>query len=285
MIQPVGRQAGGALAPDWIPLLPEHEQRLDEILQYWERSTSKIKRYRCRFQRYEYGAQTRRTQEPKTYSEGVIKFADPDKGLFQVDKIQHRRATKEGSEPKWVTQNDGYHEHWVCDGKSIYEFDHGRKQLIQRTLPPDLRGRRITEGPLPFMFGAKAVQIRRRFWIRPIWPAASKNEYWLELVPKTLEDSANYRKLKIVIAEKDYLPQGMILYYRDNTQTNFVFQSRETNWSTVAQQLNLFHREFFEPRPPSGWKKVVEPIQPTTASAPPNGARQAERRPQSIRPR
>ena len=280
MIKPVSRQAGGALAPSWIPLPDEHEERLKKILQFWEFSTAKIERYRCKFRRYEYGVKAK-----KSYSEGVIKFAAPDKGLFRVDKIQHPRAAKAGEEPGWVTQSEGFHEHWVCDGKSIYEFDHNRKQLVQRSLPPEIQGQRITEGPLPFMFGAKESQIRLRFWIRPFWREGSKGEYWLELFPKTREDAANYRKLQIVIAETDFLPKGMILFFRDGTRTSFVFDSRETNWSVVAQQLNFFHREFFEPRTPAGWQKVVEPIQATTATAPQNGTRQAEQRPQSVRRR
>ena len=278
--QPVRRQAGGAMAPDGIPLPPEHEKRVNEILRFWEFSTAKVDRYRCQFQRWEYGLRTQ-----KSYSKGVIKFAAPDKGLFRVTKLQYPRAGKPGEKPSWVIQNEGMHEHWVCDGKSIFEFDHHRKQLVQRTLPPDMQGRRIAEGPLPFMFGAKAEQIRRRFWIVPIWPESSKKAYWLELTPKTREDAANYRKLQVVIAESDFLPKGMILFYRDGTRTNYVFESRETNWSIVAQQLNFFHREFFEPRAPAGWKKVVEPIRPATATAPAprNGTRQARRSPTPAR--
>ena len=285
--QPVIRQAGGALAPNWIPLSPEHEQRLDQTLRYWEASTSGIQRYRCRFRCWEYEpAVAFREPDPKTYKEGVIKFAEPDKGLFRVEQVQHsRRSQVQGSKLQWVAQNEGHREHWVCDGKSIYEFDYQTKQLKQRTLPPDMQGQQITEGPLPFMFGAKADRIRQRFWVRPIWPEGVKNEYWLELIPKTREDAANFRKLKIVIAEEDFLPKGMILYYRNGAQTNFVFEGRETNWNMLAQQLIPWHREFHQPKTPSGWKKVVEPIRTESTVVPPSGSRQAQRRPLTIQPR
>ena len=207
----------------------------------------------------------------------MVKFATPDKGLFRVEKVQHLRKNGQAGD-QWVEQKDGYREHWVCDGKSVWEFDHQQRRLVERSLPPDVRGQRIIEGPLPFMFGAKADQIRQRFWIRPIWPERSKNEYWLELIPKTREDAVDFRKLKIVIAEHDYLPKGMILYHRNNAQTTFKFDARETNWNVVAQQLNIFYREFYKPQTPRGWEKIIEPTSTVPPAAPQNRVRQANGR-------
>ena len=279
----MSRQVSGAHAPKWLPLPPEHEKRLDQILGFWEYSTGQIQRYRSRFKRFEY--EPNRT----TYSEGVIKFATPDKGLFRVEKVQHtRRSDQPGEGEKWTEQKQGYREHWVCDGKSVWEFDHQQQQLIERALPPDVRGQRIIEGPLPFMFGAKADQIRQRFWIRPFWPeiAEGKQEYWLELIPKTREDVVDFKKLHIIIDESDYLPKGMILFHRNASKTTFVFESRETNWNIVAQQLNIFFREFYAPKAPRGWEKIVQPTSNVAPVSAPNRIREADsRRPKQIRPR
>ncbi len=267
-----GRQpaaAGAALAPRWIPLPPDHEKYLNQILNFWEHTTSKTKRYRCQFKRWEYG-----NQNLKTYSAGSIKYAAPDKGLFKVDAIQIRQAPRQpGGEPQWVEQQGGFREHWVCDGKSIFEFDHQNKQLKQRQLPQDLQGTRITDGPLPFLFGATAKQIKARLWLRVVTPPETKGEYWLEGVPKTKTDAANFARINIILDEKDFLPKGMVLFHRNQAQTTFAFERREMNWNIIAQQLNPFMRQFFEPKTPPGWKKVVEPVGPR-----PDVARELQRR-------
>ena len=92
------------------------------------------------------------------------------------------------------------------------------------------------------------------------------------------EDAVDFRKLKIVIAEHDYLPKGMILYHRNNAQTTFKFDARETNWNVVAQQLNIFYREFYKPQTPRGWEKIIEPTSTVPPAAPQNRVRQANGR-------
>ena len=276
---PAGARQNGSVetertgAPPWFPLSPEHQQYLDQILGYWEHSTSRIERYQSRFKRWEYEF-TRRGERDyatvlKTFSEGDLKYAAPDKGLFKVDRIQHRVAPQvAGGEAEFQVQESGSREHWVCDGRSIYEFDYTNKQLIQRQLPPEMQGQRITEGPLPFLFGAEAGKIKARFWIRVITPENVKNEYHLEAIPKTREDAQNFRAIHIMIAEQDFLPTAMVLFHRNNAKTTYVFENRETNWNTTLNMLNIFHREFFEPSlPDRGWKKIVEPLQQGVGAA------------------
>jgi TIGR03009 family protein len=154
-----------------------------------------------------------------------------------------------------VEDKEGFREHWVCDGKSIFELDYKNQQVKQRSLPPEMQGQRITDGPLPFLFGAKAQQLKDRFWIRVITPKDRKGEFWLEAVPKTQADAANFAMIHVILAESDFLPQGMILFHRNQFQTTFAFEKRETNWF----QLDVINNPFV-PRIPFGWKKVVEPL-------------------------
>jgi hypothetical protein len=37
-----------------------------------------------------------------------------------------------------------------------------------------------------------------------------------------------------------------------------MFENREMNWNVTLERLNLFHKEFYEPNLPSGWKKEVQ---------------------------
>lgn len=279
--QPVFRPATPGLvaapqAPSWFPLPPEHEKYLDQVLQYWQDSSSKIKRYRCKFTRWEYDgtfmSRDVKTGEmpAKTQSTGVIKYAAPDKGLFKVEQLlYYTPPQKAGERAQYLARPEDRGEQWICDGKSVFAFDHQQKQLMQTELPPEMQGRAIVDGPLPFMFGADAAKIKQRFWIRVITPKDSKGEYWLEAVPKTRTDAANFKMLHIIIDEADFLPKAMALFgpnYDPRTNptcTNFVFEKREVNWNDTIDKINIFAREFWEPATPLGYKKVVERYQPT----------------------
>ncbi|MFM7845190.1 MAG: TIGR03009 domain-containing protein [Planctomycetota bacterium] len=280
--EPVARQplpAGLAApqAPPWADKLgPEHEKYLDQILNHWQVSSADIKRYRCNFTRWEYDAvfvaRDAKTGElpAKTQSRGIIKYSAPDKGMFKVENTLYYQAPQtEKEKGRYVPHADDKGEQWICDGKSIYAFDHQKKQLIQTELPPEMHGRAIVDGPLPFMFGADAVKIKQRFWLRVITPKDAKEEYWLEAVPKTRTDAANFKMLHIIIDYKDYLPKAMAMFDRNYDPvknpscTNFVFEDRATNWNDTLDKLNVFNREFWEPAAPFNYKKVVERYQPT----------------------
>lgn len=258
--RPAGPQpapARGAFSPDWIPLSKEHDAHLTNVLAFWEFTTGKIERYRCKFKRWEYQGEP----EPKMYSTGDIKYEPPDKGLFRIATVQIARPDKEQpGKIDWIEQNDGFKEHWVCDGQSVFEFDSINRQLKQRPLPPNMQGKQIVEGPLPFLFGAKQAKIRQRFWIRVLQPPPEvKNEHWLEAIPKLQRDAANFRSLRIVIDAEDFLPKGMALIHRNAGKTTFQFEQRETNWVQLPKHLTLWRREFFVPKTPPGWEKVIVP--------------------------
>jgi TIGR03009 family protein len=263
-------------APDWVPLPKDHADYIDKILNYWEYTSKGIQRYQCRFRRWEYDANAVGNAEvAKTYAEGVIKYAAPDKGLFHVEKsLQVVLPLTAGQEAKYKANEETLNEHWVCDGKSIFEFDGLNKQLKQRELPPEMQGKQIVEGPLPFLFGAKADAIKARYWIRAKVPPPKSGVFWLEAYPKTREDAANFRSVQVVINESDWLPEGMVLLHRNKATTTFGFEQREKNWTEIVGKLNPFHSQFFEPKTPPGWKKVVEKFQepgevPVSVPAPP----------------
>jgi len=248
------------------PLPPEHQKFLDDVLKLWEQRSQAVQRYRCSFKRWEYDPVFGPRDTFKTYSEGVIKYASPDKGLFKIEKIMEYAAPAQaGGKPQFQQREGDSGEFWICDGKSVYEHDHKNKQLIQRELPPYMQGKAIAEGPLPFLFGADAAQIKERYWIRPLpMPKDVKGEYWLEAFPKTRQDAANYLKVHVIIDHQDFLPKGLVIFdrnfdpVRNPARSTFTFEQRETNWSIALQQLKFWGQEFFEPKVPLGWKKVVE---------------------------
>jgi TIGR03009 family protein len=248
------------------PLPPEHQKFLDDVLQLWQQRSQSIQRYRCTFKRWEYDPVFGPRDTFKTYSEGVIKYATPDKGLFKVEKMmEYVAAAEPGGRPQYQQRDSESNEHWICDGQSVFSHDPASKQQTQTVLPPEMRGKAIADGPLPFLFGADAEQIKQRYWIRPLpMPPDVKGEYWLEAFPKRREDAANYSKVHVIIDHKDFLPKGLVIFDRNfdpasnPARSTFTFEQRESNWSIALQQLKFWEREFYEPKVPAGWKRVVE---------------------------
>jgi len=217
-----------------------------------------------------------------THSDGTIKYQSPDKGLFKVEKVLHYMPpAKPGGRPKYESRKDEHGEYWICDGKATYEFDYKNKHLKVRPLPPEMQGTGIADGPLPFLFGAKAEKIKQRYWVRVLQapPGKENKEFWLLAVPKTRQDAANFKQVEVILDAKLFLPLAIQVYDRGfDGRANFsrevyVFDERVVNEKMTIQKLNIFRKEFFQPTVPLGWKKVVvkrrqpTPLQRTASSA------------------
>ncbi|MCC9606388.1 TIGR03009 domain-containing protein [Blastopirellula sp. JC732] len=259
--------------PQWVAeLTPQHLKYLDDILGYWEFRSSKVQQYECQFHRWEYDSVFGPPQDHKTYAAGELKYENPDKGSFQLSELREYRAPQQPNQPPTYEPVPGdFLEHWVCDGKSIFEFNAPKKQLIERQLPPEQQGQAIKNGPLPFMFGANKEEIKARYWLRVTTPPGNDKEYWIEAWPKYLEDSQNFHHVEIVIDQAEFLPFAIQVFDRNwnpyaqppvHTRTAYEFKNRKTfsqgDFALNVQQLNLFRRAFYEPSLPSGWQKVVE---------------------------
>jgi TIGR03009 family protein len=256
--------------PDWFPLAPNVQQWVDEVLVAWEKTSDGIVTFKCNFKRWEHDPAfgPKDPKIPFTYGEGIIQYAKPDKGMFKVEKLlKYNPPAKEGDKIQWLDQIG---EQWICDGRSIFEFDTRGKKLIQRILPKAMQGQAIADGPLPFLFGAKAATIKARYWIRPLDPPAERQgEYWLEAVPRFRQDAANFQKVSIILDEKDFLPKALDIYAPNyNPKTNrahseYAFDKRETTLKGDKNLLDpswmlFWKKQFYEPKVPSGWTKVVE---------------------------
>jgi len=277
---PIARQP----QPPFPPLSAKHQQYLDKVLQFWEYKSKQIKHYECRFRRWEYDPVWGPRQDHKTYSTGVIKYAEPDKGLFEVSKVYHYNApTEQGGKPQYNSVPGEVGEKWICDGTTVFQFDADHKQLIETTLPPEMQGKAIVNGPLPFMFGADAQKIKARYWVRIVTPKGAKNEYWIEAFPKFREDAANFQRIEVIIDGTDYLPKAIQVYppsYNEQTnpsRTVYMFDNRVVNsLMNKLSELNLWSKAFFRPNTPSGWERITrnynEEPQPTAPVRPAGSA-------------
>ena len=282
--------------PPFGELTAQQQKAVDDVLRFWEQRSKSVKRYRCQFQRWEYDPVFGPAQECKTWSKGVIMYFVPDRALFRVDeKWDYRAPTRPGEKAKHVKREVEPTEHWICEGTYIWEFDHRAKRLIQRELPPHMRGKAIigpptclfrytcfvllndpkpheatVDGPLQFLFGIDAERIKERYWIRRKPVPEDALEYHLEMYPKSSPEMVNCQKMDVIIVEEDFLPKGLVIYHRNfdphtnPARTTFLIEHRETNWNVSSNRLN--NRQVVEPSVPAGWKKVVERFQASPSS-------------------
>ncbi|MDX1947896.1 MAG: TIGR03009 domain-containing protein [Pirellulaceae bacterium] len=287
----------GPAQPDWVPLDPAHEQWVDQILKFWEERSNKIKTLSCKFTRWDYDPVfgPREPNVAKTIAKGEIKYAQPDKGLFKVvELMNYSPPAKAGDPPTYVPQDATFGEHWVCDGMRVFEFDARNKRVIERPLPPNMQGKAITDGPLPFLFGAKAQTIKARYWVRGI-QGGPANKYLLEAVPKSRQDAQNFQAVKIVLDQEKFLPEGMqILAPNFNARTNpaftsYTFEKHEVTDTSINPLdwfnfWGLFKKNFYEPKIPAGWTKVVEGADGQAAQVPGSAPPAQATAPQNPRP-
>ena len=78
---------------------------------------------------------------------------------------------------------------------------------------PEMQGKSITDGPLPFVFGAKADILRKRYYMRIITPPSMAGEQiWLEAFPRMQKDAANFAWVEIILTKNDKLPVAIQIY-------------------------------------------------------------------------
>ncbi len=256
---PVAPAQRGLIGPPF-QITPVEQQFVDQILQMWENESSKIKTFNGRFERWEYDPVFGPgTDIPSIKSVGQLTYSKPDKGSFKIEEVRRYQPKDPQSAPlpdDWVLQKEELGEHWVCDGKAVYEYKHNKKQLVVQPLPPDMQGKDIVNGPLPFLFGAKAEELKHRYWIRS--KQGNEASIWLEAYPRTQADAANYHHVEIMLDRKTMQPKAIQVHMPNNkSRAVYMFDK-----PTINGKLNaLFGSLFSAPRTPFGWTRVVQDAQ------------------------
>jgi TIGR03009 family protein len=261
---PAAQQTPAAPQPpaDPLPKTAQEQQQLDDMLRIWQQTSAAIATFSCEFTLWEYDPVFGPQTTPKKESKGEIKYARPDKGMYHVTSTYDLVAK--------TTTKDG--EHWVSDGAAIFEFKQATKELIERRLPPELQGKAISDGPLPFVFGVDANKMKQRYWMQIITPPDRKGEIWLVAYPRKRQDAANFQRVEIILSGADLLPQALQMY-EPNGVNRKVYAFASISKNNPLHRVRDFFAVFVAPQTPGGWKRVVEePNPPQSVDAP--GAQQ-----------
>lgn len=272
------------IAPPWAQQLTSHDlQQLDLVLQRWQQTSGQVKTFSAEFDLWEYNAvfpHPKNPQAPTAHSLGMIRYAQPDKGYYRITDTYN--VADWPQEPPPAPVKDG--EYWMCDGQAVYEFNHPKKQLIEHRLPPELQGKAISDGPLPFVFGVEAQKMKSRYWLRIVTPPELKGrEIRLEACPKFREDAANFRQVDIILTEPNLTPYAVQVHEPNGkVRKVYSFNPQSIKINAALDRIAEFWKLFVRPTPLPGYQYVVDNPQPSgqvppPAPAPPQGPLPATR--------
>lgn len=262
-----GQQPPPVQAP--FLLTPQQEQFLDQVLGIWERESDKIQLFKSEFKLFEYDATLLDPQVPTKFCYGEVRYSKPDKGYYEIKTIHVAQPNPDPAKQQAANVNERFvfplsqeqGEKWICDGQAIFEFAASKKQVIERRLPPEMLGKAISDGPLPFVFGVEAAKLKKRYWLRIITPPNEQTNTWIEAYPKFRADAANYQRIEIVLRNQDLMPQAVQVFMPNNLPDKkvskvYVFDNPQANG--VLATIGNFMGMFVRPQLPLGWQWEVE---------------------------
>ncbi|TWU01452.1 TIGR03009 domain-containing protein [Neorhodopirellula pilleata] len=258
-------------AAPFPPLSMAEQQKLDTVLGQWETQSKGTKTLECQFQRWHYDLFAAPAGVFAEKSFGVIKYAAPDRGLFKVERKLIFNGMGADGKPMHDEKPGQFGEHWVCNGEELLEFDHAKKECKIQQLPPEMRGQRILESPLPFVFNLDAKQIQERYWVRQV-QAPKPGMLLIEAYPKRQEDRAQYKLVQIALNETTFLPEALLMYAPNfNIKTapkwdHYEFTDVKRN--SITQGLTRFMNSFIEEKPPVDWKVYRNSFRPQITERP-----------------
>ncbi len=239
-------------APEGFPLSQPYQDYVDQVLTYWESSSSQVERLRCQFDRFTYDSGVCNYVDPNSsqmvaheIAGGVIKYEAPDRAIIEVDK-KRIALPPSTSNPHLEYRDldsatmDKQRERYISSGDALYFFDHAEKQVIRQNLPVELQGQGIRNSPLPFLFGAKAQELKDRYWIRPITPENVEKQWWLEVFPKRRQDAEHYSRAVIVLGGDEFLPIQIQLFAPDHNPVKYTLADGSTRPAVLKFQIYDF---------------------------------------------
>jgi TIGR03009 family protein len=223
-----------------------------------------------------FGPKTKDGQDAPLYQNvGELSYSRPDKGSFQITETnkwqevpappgQPANAEKKGG----YVKQDSVGDHWVCDGKSVYQYRPDLKQLVEHPIPPQLQGQAIVDGPLPFLFGADTAKLKEKYWLKIDQEHnPNPNKVLIIALPKYQAQAADFTEVDIMLDRQQLLPESMRVWMPNRSRHVYIFDLKKAK---INSPFALLQGLFDRPSVPFGWKRVVEnaPLQQAAAPQP-----------------
>jgi TIGR03009 family protein len=233
------------------------DPKLDALLKEWERKTAGIKTLHGEHFRREYND----VFQVQKQSEGEFYFESPDKGRIDIrgippksNQVANKKNPQNGQPFKLEA---GLDQTWICNGKEIVVVDPPQKQFERMPIPPEMQGNNIIRSPLPFLFGMKAEDAKRRFQMTIV---DEKPEYWLlDVVPRSKVDGQNYSQARVFLDKETYVPFAVRLVDPAGSgTTEYLFYREKLKINQPGFLVAVGAKDWFNPRLP-GYKEIQAP--------------------------
>ncbi|MEI8378676.1 MAG: hypothetical protein WCJ09_01015 [Planctomycetota bacterium] len=238
---------------------------LETILRDWEKKSSQIKSL--------HGSHTRTVYnlvfEEERIAKGKFFLQTPDKGRIDLvgEKPKADAKARLGPMQKPFKIVPDRSEKWICTGDEIVMVDDEQKTFQVLPLPEEAKGTNIINTPLPFLFGMKADDAKRRF--RFELNKDTKESAVLIIFPKLEADLQNYAKAFVILDKSTYLPTAVKLF--DPTakmETVYKFEAVKINdtgiRAKISEALGWRDKDIFRPDLKGQGYKLVLPPAPET---------------------
>ena len=253
--------------------------KLQEVLGKWEKQSKGTKTLDCKFARWHYDHFAAPPGVHATRADGIIKYAAPDKGLFKVDRLVFFGGHNPDGKPKFQAQPGQFGEHWVCNGEQLIEFDRSKQECRIQDLPPNMRGEKIFNSPLPFVFNLDAKQIQQKYWVRLVQPPA-EGIILVEAWPKEQQNRAQYKLVQIALKEDTYMPTALIMYapnfHPQKAPKWDHYEFTDVKRNAITAGFKQFLGNFIPEKPPNNWKILRNKFDPGNAAPVQPAAQQAK---------
>ena len=250
---------GGNAGNIQMEMLPERlSPQMLNLLKVWESKTSEIETLQGVFRRYEYDS----VFMTEKRAVGRYWFGSPDKARmdFQPDPEVIKALEKNPNE-KLVHNFEGKSyaveaektTSWICTGKEILEIDHEQKQYSKMEIPAQYQGQRITDGPMPFLFGMKADSVTKRY--KMAFGSMHKPGERIHIIAYPIVPALRreFQKAELLLDPETFLPQAVrLLDPSGNKKTTYTFYSPEP--FTLKTKLGGPWSVYLGPP----WKKIAD---------------------------
>lgn len=223
---------------------------LEAHLRAWETQSAKVKTLHGTHNRFRYNS----VFETEDQAEGHFYFEAPDKGRIDITAVPiedgqvSKRKNAQGA-PYSLTK--AREEKWICTGKEVLMVDDKGKTYERFPIPPEMQGKNIIDSPLPFLFGMRADELKKRFDLTLKGQNPAKKTIYLEAIPKQAKDANNFRKADIILNTQVYLPEAVRFVDPAGTiETSYSFNlaNMQINSSGINKVvMGLFKGDPFKP--------------------------------------
>lgn len=188
------------------------DPKLETVLQTWGQRSARVRKLTGNHARFIY----QKASDVERRGVGSFAFESPDRGMLKVLPAELKEGTvskKIGAngEPLRVVADEP--EKWVCDGEQILQMEVslGEPQYSRVEIPPRMRGENIIQGPMPFLFGVSAEELKKRYRMhlgdRHTWqPETSAGEVHVVAYPLRKVDAQSWQRADVILDGRSFLP-------------------------------------------------------------------------------